>query len=386
MKIMILEPNPSYGGGCEAMSLAIGRQLVERGHEVCLLHELNGSMLAAYEEFITEKIQMHLPCFALRAPLSTLSCAMRIGRCAHTRGVDAVLSSHLGYIRSGALVRGLYGVPFCFHLGLPAVEIPWFSRTAYYLISAGVCPSRHTQEAWYRAGWPSRTLVTIPNWVDTERFRPMADRNGLRQQLGIPHECRCIVFVGRICREKGVESLVRAFAVVQSKVKNAVLLIVGEAEPEYGKQFSDLINGIGPEVRERIHLTGISPTPEKYLAAADVACVPSVWNEAFGLTLLEAMACGLPVISTTVGILPQILGLEHGDLVVPPEDTTALTERLVWWLTHPDAAAKVGLQLRRRVVQQYGASSSADAYERVLTNVIMMPNKPNSDSTTTLIT
>lgn len=367
---MILEPNPSYGGGSEAMTLTISRGLAEHGHKVCLLHEIEGSMLPAYREFATEIFQMHLPGFSLHAPLSSLSCALRIGRLAQKHRVNAVLSGHLGFIRMGALVRGLYGIPFCFHLGLPAFDMPHFSRAAYRWIGAGVAPSQHTRESWYRAGWPSGTLVTIPNWVDTDRFRPTADRDALRQHLGIPRESRCIVFVGRICPEKGVEVLIDAFSSVLSKVENANLVVVGEPAPGYGKRFFELIDKLDHDTRRRILLTGVSSTPEKYFAVADIACVPPSWNEPFGLTLLEAMASALPVIATTVGIFPQIIGEEHRDLLVSPDDPTSLAERLVWWLTRPDAAQKRGLQLRQRVIQNFGHRQATDAYENILNRLI----------------
>src|SRR4051794_13236265 len=115
MKLMTLEPDPSYGGGSEAMALAISHQLAARGHNIFLLHENEGSMLPAYREFATGVFQSNLPGFSLRAPLSTIACAVRIGQLARKHGIDAIFSAHLGYLRIGALVRGLYGIPFCFH-------------------------------------------------------------------------------------------------------------------------------------------------------------------------------------------------------------------------------------------------------------------------------
>src|SRR6266404_955288 len=112
MRLMTLEPNPSYGGGSEAMSFALSRELAERGHEIFLLHEFDGSMVTAYREFVAGVFRLSLPGFSIRAPLSTLACVARIGRLARTHKISAVLSSHLGFIRIGALVRSVYGIPF----------------------------------------------------------------------------------------------------------------------------------------------------------------------------------------------------------------------------------------------------------------------------------
>ena len=121
MKLMILEPAPNFGGGSEAVSLDLGRELAKRGHKIVLLHEIEGSMLPAYREFVVEVCQLNLPGFSLRAPLRTLDCAVRIGHLARRIGIDGIFSSHLGYVRIGALIRCIFGVPFCFHLGLPAL-------------------------------------------------------------------------------------------------------------------------------------------------------------------------------------------------------------------------------------------------------------------------
>jgi D-inositol-3-phosphate glycosyltransferase len=117
-------------------------------------------------------------------------------------------------------------------------------------------------------------------------------------------------------------------------------------------------------------LKSASSTPEKVFAAADVACVPSSWDEPFGLTLLEAMSCAIPVVATTVGIFPQMLGEDYRDLLVAPNNHEQLAERLAWWLTHPKAGTECGLRLRRRAILHYGSKQSVDAYEAILSKLI----------------
>jgi len=370
MKLMTLETDPSYGGGSEAMALAISRELAARGHDVFLLHECNGTMLPAYREFVAGSFQLKLPGFALRAPVSTIRCAMRIGALARKQGIDAVLSSHLGYLRIAALVRVLYGVPFCFHLGLPAAGLPRSIRLAFRWIGAGVAPSHHTLKSWHREGWPLERLVTVPNWVDTKRFSPTVDRPLLRRELGIPRDSRCIAFVGRICPEKGIETLIRAFRQVRSRFEKATLVVVGKLESGYEPRFNQLIGQLDENVRQAMIVRPVSSTPEKYFASADVVCVPSCWDEPFGLTLLEAMACALPVVSTTVGMFAEIIGDHHQDLLVSPGDHVALAERLAWWLAQPDASKERGLELRQRVTQYFGPDKCMDTYESILRSMV----------------
>jgi glycosyltransferase involved in cell wall biosynthesis len=373
MKLMVLEPNPIYGGGSEGMALAISRELAARGHDIYLLHDVAGSMLPAYQEFATGVYRLSLSRFELRAPFATLRSVSRIGDLVRKLGIDVIFCSHPGYIQMAAFLRFIYGIPFCFHLGLAAryAGLSRLSRIGYRWIGAGVAPSRHTRETWRQAGWPSETLLSLPNWVDTQRFRPFPRKDVLRQELGIPQQCRCIVFVGRVSPVKGVETLIRALPRIRSSVAGAILVIVGIIPPEYKIQFDRIIDGLDHEDRQLIVLRSASSTPEKYFAAADVACVPSSWDEPFGLTLLEAMSCALPVVATRVGIFFQMLGEDHRDLLVSPNDHQALADRLIWWLTHPKAGVECGLRLRRRAIQQYGSKQSMDGYEATLEKLIL---------------
>jgi glycosyltransferase involved in cell wall biosynthesis len=370
MRLITLETDPSYGGGSEAMAMALSCELSQRGHEVFLLHEANGSMVRAYREFAARTFQLSLPGFSFRAPLLTYHCVVEIGRLARRQGIDVILSSHLGFIRAAALMRAFYGIPACFHLGLPNLGASASSRMAYRWIGAGIAPSHHTAETWRQAGWPSESLAVIPNWVDTDRFRPATDQAALRQELGIERDSHCIVYVGRICPEKGVETLIDAFPHVRSQVADASLVIVGSPPPEYRNRFNHLIATLDEDDRRRVILVPNSPVAENYFAAADVACVPSSWEEPFGLTLLEAMACATPVVATTVGIFPQIVGEEHRDFLVPPGDHIALAERLSCLLMQPEVRTTRGQRLRERVLQQFGKKQSVDRYERILLSLI----------------
>jgi glycosyltransferase involved in cell wall biosynthesis len=368
MRLMALEPNPSYGGGSEKMILALSRELALRGHKVFLLHELEGSMLPNYLEFVSGTFRLSLPGFSLRAPLLTFHCAARIARLAYMHGINVILSSHLGLIRIAALVRGFYGIPFCFHLGLPATGSPHLSRFAYRWIDAGVSPSNHARETWRDAGWPSRSLVTIPNWVDAAQFRPAANRTALRSELRIAINAQCILFVGRVCQEKGLETLIRAFRIVRSVLSDAILVVVGQIEMDYQRRLNELMDELCLVDRDSIRFVSVSSEPEKYFAAADVVCIPSS-GETFGLTLLEAMACEVPIVATSIGAFPKIIGEAHRTLLVIPGDHEAIAERLIWWLRHPDEGAALGRRLRERVIKHYGPGQSVDLYENVLVKI-----------------
>lgn len=346
--------------------LSLSRELAGRGHEVFLLHEEEGSMLADYAAFSAGLLQTRLPGFAMRAPLRTLAGIVKLGNLARGLGIDVVLSSHRGYIRHAALVRLLHGIPSCFHLGLPSIGSGKTLRMAYPNVGAGISPSAHTLATWAAGGWPAASLHVVRNWVDPSRFKPVADVGALRRELDLPAGVPCVVFVGRVCAQKGIDVLLRAFAKLDARADEACLVIVGAIAPDYQQQFDVRLDSLGEQVRRRIILRPVTPTPEKYYAAADVVCAPSLGDEAFGLTVLEAMSCGVPVISSAIGIIASIVGEQDGDLLVEAGDADELAKRLHSWLARPGDRNECGRRLRERVLQHYGPDASIDAYETVI--------------------
>lgn len=366
MRVLVLEPDPSHGGGSEAVSLELSAELARRGHEIVLLHDSEGTMLPRYRGFASAVIRRRLPGFARRAPLRTLASVTRIGAAARAARADVILSSHLGFVRHAALVRAALGVPACFHLGLPSVGNSPDLRLAYRQIGAGVAPSEHTLEGWQQDGWPAHALHVIPNWVDSERFAPATDRRRLRAELEIPDDSRCLLYVGRLSPAKGIEVLLHAFARLDPGLGTIHLLLVGNALPEYMHRLEQLIGALPLPAGRCIQVRSATATPEHYYAAADLACVPSVETESFGLTVVEAMSSALPVVATTVGMIPQIIGAQHSDLLALPGDADSLAARIDAWLGDPEMAAVRGMLLRQRVLEQYTARRSVDAYEAVL--------------------
>lgn len=365
MRLLVLEPDPSHGGGSEAVILSLSRELAMRGHAISLLHAADGSMLPDYRAFIAAELRGRLPGFSFRAPLRTLTCVARIGGAARRVGADAIVSSHIGFIRHCALVRAMTGIPSCFHLGLPLTSSTASMRMALRRVGHGIAPSRHTLQTWKDGGWPADALHSVRNWVDPSRFKPAADLRALRGELGLPLDGRILAFVGRVCEQKGVDVLIRAFAGLAPGNDDVALVVVGGVAVGYQATLQATLDGLDEAVRDRIILRPATPTPEKYYAAADVACAPSLVDEAFGLTVLEAMACGVPVVTSAIGIIPDILGGEEG-LLAAPGNPEHLEERLVFWLGPDAPRAQCGRQLRERVLRQYGALSSVDEYENIL--------------------
>lgn len=222
---------------------------------------------------------------------------------------------------------------------LPPV-LRWVERRVYRHADAVVAMSAaFGRVAIERYGVSPWKLRVIPPGVDTRHFSP-GDRIEARQTLDLPPDTPVVVTARRLVPRMGVTDLVDAVA----DLPEAVLLVVGDG-PERAALEARAATGPGAG---RIRFTG-RVTEERLVAAyraADVAVVPSRELEGFGLTALEALACGTPVVVTDVGGLPAAVEGLDGDPVVPAGDRDALRSRVgdalsgVRPLAGPDACVR----------------------------------------------
>jgi glycosyltransferase involved in cell wall biosynthesis len=161
----------------------------------------------------------------------------------------------------------------------------------------------------------------IPGGVDVERFRPAGDKAQLRRELSLPEDKFVLLTVRRLSARMGLENLVRAMAIIEKQRDDVVLVIGGRGEL-WGR-LKQLVADLG---LKNTFLPGyISYDKElpRYYQASDLFIMPSVTLEGFGLSTIEAMACGVPVLGTPTGGTPEILREVLPDFVlsgVAPED------------------------------------------------------------------
>lgn len=365
MKFLVLETDPRFGGGCEAFALELTKALAQRGHEMVLGYEIDDTMLPTYRRYVVDVWQTRLPPFGWRTLPASLACVRRIGKYCRANNIQAIVTSHLSYLRTLALVRTLYRIKTVYHLGLPLTKCSFSMRRALKRMAAGVAPSEPTANAWRQCRWPEKRLHVVPNWVDTARFVPCEDRAARRRMLRLDERTPLVLYVGRITAEKGIETLVRAFAGSLKFVPEAKLVLVGTADDEYRKKIDELAKQLGL-TPQQVLWQGTTDRPEHYQSVADVIAVPSQWEEPFGLVLIESMACAALTITSSAGILPQIIGEQNRDLVFPAGDVKALEARIAWWLKHPVEAAVRGNKLRERTMTAFSPTRGVDVYERLL--------------------
>jgi glycosyltransferase involved in cell wall biosynthesis len=222
---------------------------------------------------------------------------------------------------------------------------------------------------------PAKVTV-IPSAVNIDVFRPVP-RDEARSRLGLDPRDPIVVYVGRLLPRKDVRNVVRAVALLRRETDLPVklLLVGGEspepdpiATPEIG-ELRALAAELG--IAEALHFAGKQQSDllRYYYCAGDVA-VTTPWYEPFGLTPLEAMACGRPVVGSSVGGIAFTIADGVTGYLVPPRDPAALAARLHELLTRPERRQEMGQQARRRVEREFTwpmvAAHTAALYQQLL--------------------
>jgi len=220
-----------------------------------------------------------------------------------------------------------------------------------------IVASNYVYNEALKTGCPRSKLICIPNGVDVYRFRPNLDRSIIRRQLDIRNGDPMILTVRAHVPKNGIEFLLRAAPMVIGKHPNAKFVVVGDGPLlEYHKALAERLG-----VAHRVFFSGYVPECmlPYYYAAADVSVVPSV-VEAFGLVVIEAMACAKPVIGSRVGGIPDMITDGTNGLLVNPKDPEALTEKICYLIENPKVAGEIGINARKSAEEEFSISSKAD--------------------------
>lgn len=191
--------------------------------------------------------------------------------------------------------------------------------------------------------------------VDGARFRPdEAARHVLRGELGISPFAPVLLFLGRLNRDKGVLDLAAAFVRVARRFPEARLLLVGPDE----EGMASAVGDICAEVQDRVQLIDYTHQPERFMAAADIFCLPS-YREGFGMVVIEAAAAGLPAVASQIyGITDAVVDGQTG-LLHPPGDVAAIAEKLTELLVAPDRCKSMGERARLRAQADFSQAGSS---------------------------
>jgi glycosyltransferase involved in cell wall biosynthesis len=212
----------------------------------------------------------------------------------------------------------------------------------------------------------------IPNGVDTRRFRPPSpeERAELRGGLGIAPNAFVFVFAGRLVSYKGLPLLVRAWSDVYVRHDNARLMLVGGGGADIHACEAELRRLVAAGgLESAVTFAGEVTDVERYLKAADAFVFPTE-REAFGIALVEAMACGLPVITTRTGGIVDIVTDEGDALVVSPGDGEQLVGAVERLLTDRPLSERLGRAARETALRKYACEPVVARYLELFQNLL----------------
>ena len=196
--------------------------------------------------------------------------------------------------------------------------------------------------------------------VDTTRFRPDPEaRQRIRDKFQIPGIAPCLVYVGRMSKEKGVPDLLAAFGQLRADFTDLHLILVGPDEE--GLLTKSTIPGL--------HVVGYTKNAEAYMSAADIICLPS-YREGFGSVLIEGAACGLPAVASRIyGVTDAIVENETG-LLHAPGDIAALTDSLRRLVSDDDFRLRLGKKAYERALTSFEAGYLENLFSQFLERLL----------------
>lgn len=217
---------------------------------------------------------------------------------------------------------------------------------------------------------PSERVHLIPHGIDPAVFESPVDRGAqahLRARLGLPEAAMVVGTMTRLVASKGVDHLIRSFAHVRIAVPTAHLLIVGDGEERAALERLAKISGLDGS----IHFAGTMPEARVALSLMSVFVFLPAKEEGFGLSLLEAVACGRPVIAVRRGVgSAWVLDQERIGLTVEPEDPAALAQAIVQWLRDGEAACRAAGAARAVVKERYSLTRMVDQVDAVYRQLV----------------
>jgi glycosyltransferase involved in cell wall biosynthesis len=375
MHLIVLENAPdSRRGGQELSLLEVCQALHQRGHQITLIHCQDGNLLKQYQTCSVQLIRLASSyrinrAHQLRPILALYQAAQQIPRLPNS----LVYSNQPQDSLFGHALAARLQIPFVCHLRLPPWQLDLQTRLGLHGASRMIAVSEQTKAAWHSAGFAAQKLAVVHNGTNPSHFQPAPDRAQARQNLRLSPELKVISYVGRLDRAKGLETLIRALA--QLKTQPVRLLIAGKPvvqQPDYQASLQHLAAELN--VATQIDWLGHTDSPAAVYQASDLTVLPSVWNEPFGRTLLESMACAVPALASRVGGIPEILTGELEPCLFPAKDATALAVKLDAFLDWRQTSPQLGQRCRQHVLANFSLDKTVNSIEHLLLETLTTGN------------
>jgi len=394
MKILQVTPYfpPAYAfGGPVKATYQISRELIKRGHEVVVYttdaKDFN-SGLEIDPSNTTEGMKVHrfknLSLMLVKRLKLFITPQLVLFAREEVKNFDII---HLHEYRTFQNIvihyyARKYNVPYVLqaHGSLPRIgawqKLKWVYDIlfGYRLLrdaSRVIALTQVETDQYRRMGIPGEKIAIIPNGIDLSEYAELPPKDSFKKKFNILEDRKIILYIGRIHKIKGIDFLVRAYAYLKNKMnfKDAILVIAGPNDG-YLSEIIHLAQASG--VSNSVLFVGSLYGGDKLAAYVDseVYILPSRY-ETFPMAVLEAYACGKPVIASDVGGLKELIVDGETGFLFEAGNFKQMAEKMVYLLNNSDKAVEISRKARILVEEKYSIDKVVDMIERLYSEVAL---------------
>jgi glycosyltransferase involved in cell wall biosynthesis len=251
----------------------------------------------------------------------------------------------------------------------------WLSR---YVPDKIICCAHCVQEFHAGLGYDSSKLAIIPNGVDLERFRPDEfARRKLRNQWGVSSTQLVVGMVARFDPQKDFRTFLDAAIIVREHYPAARFVLCGRGFSAENAVLIEELERRG--LQQHVILLGLRYDVPRVMAALDTLVLSSLFGEALPLVVIEAMACGVPVVATDMGDLQRVIG--GCGIVAQAQSAHQFAEGILWYAQlSATEKRRVTINARERIAAMFPLSSAIDQHEALYSQILgLSQQRPRTD-------
>jgi len=255
-----------------------------------------------------------------------------------------VVQSHGGYPARVIFNKNPHLLRKFFYLLKHAIQFISFRNISYFFVLS------KEEKNYLSMLFGQERVKIMPMGIDTKKFRPLS-KNEAKEKLSLDLNKMYLLYVGRLLKSKGLKYLLLGLKYALKKLPNLKLILIGEGP--YEDELKIISRALG--IEENVLFKGYIPNEELpiYYNAADIFVFPSL-GESWGIAPLEALSCKTPVVSTSVGCIPQVAKRVRGITIIPKQNSLAIKEAIIKVLDQLDYIRN---EIRLEMLKKYSWDS-----------------------------
>jgi len=232
--------------------------------------------------------------------------------------------------------------------------------------------SRLTKDHLVKNGLNQDKIEVIFNGIDPEFFEVKNVSKNIREELKLENRVKLVGCLGRILPQKGQKSFLLAISGVIQKYPETFFLIIGDLflkEKTYQKELLEIIKKNG--IERHVRFTGFRDDVRDVIRTLDIVVFPSIAPESFGLSILEAMALGKPVVATRVGGVCEMIEDGRNGILIEPNHPEQISDRIIQLFSHKDMYDRIGQRAKETANKKFSLKNYVTAMEKAFTEVAL---------------